>query len=70
MNTQEIMRKHVEPSLPPLRWSDRLALHVGANLIRWAGRPQRVRQSADQRFDSVTQRRESLEARYRLGLVG
>jgi hypothetical protein len=69
--THEIILEHSHPpQLPPLRWHERLALHVGIALIRWAehaehSMPQRSRD----RFESVAARRELVEARHRVGLL-
>ena len=70
--TSELILEHSHPpQLPSLSWSDRLALHMGLALIRWAERKQRlVRSDASMRFDSVEQRRAITEAGPRIGLVG
>lgn len=71
-NTREIIREHSHPpQLPTLTWTDRLALHVGLRLIRWADHTDRVTPSVSpDRFSTVETRRELTEATHRFTMVG
>lgn len=64
-----ILEQSHPPQLPALSWSDRLALHAGVALIRWAERPQRItRPASSDSFESVVARRELVQARHLIGL--
>lgn len=70
--TREIIREQSHPpQLLALSVLDRMALHVGLGLIRWAEHTKRKpRPTTHERFASVEQRREIAEARHRIGLIG
>ena len=68
--SREIIREQSHPpQLPALSWSDRLALHAGVALIRWAERPQQItRPTSSESFESIVARRELVQARHQIGL--
>lgn len=80
MNTLEkpIHEYTTSTELRRLSVFDRLALHGGLALIRWAQREQpsvpseqhRIDGGRSHRFDSVSESRERIEARHRLRAVG
>lgn len=77
MNTalQTIREHRHPPELPRLSLLDRLALHGGLALIRWARRDQHTStgitaHGASRALDAQIQRRELVEASHRLRLAG